>query len=180
MKVISVNIGERKLVQWKQKSIETGIFKYPVHEAIHLGDQDVDGDAVVDRKYHGGIEKAAYIFSADHYPYWKKLYPELDWNWGMFGENITIEGLDEKKLTIGDLYALGTAQIEITSPREPCFKLGIRFNNQSILKAFIKVPHCGSYVKVIQKGKVAKGDKMQLIKKGDGLTIADTYLNLYR
>ncbi|MFZ2431636.1 MAG: MOSC domain-containing protein, partial [Lutibacter sp.] len=82
MKVISVNIGERKVLNHKGKIVETGIFKYPVNQPIFLGTEDVENDAVIDRKYHGGIEKAVYGYSQNHYAYWKGLYPNLDWNYG--------------------------------------------------------------------------------------------------
>lgn len=179
MKVISTNIATPKLVDWKGKQIKTGIFKQPT-DFIFLGATDVQNDAVIDRKYHGGVDKACYLYSADYYAYWQQKYPELEWNYGMFGENITIEGLDETKLFIGSQYKIGDAIVEITSPREPCFKLGIRFNNQQIIKQFIKVPYCGSYVKVLQEGKVTNGDLVVLIINGKGESIAENYLNRYK
>lgn len=178
MRVVSTNISTPREVVWKGKNITTGIFKQPVAE-ITLGYTDVEGDAVIERKYHGGINKACYLYSADHYSYWKNVYPNLEWNFGMFGENMTIKGLDEKLIKIGSQYKVGEAIIEITVPREPCYKLGIRFNDQEIIKKFITIPFCGTYVKVLQEGIVKNGDKLQLIKQGKGTTIAQKYLGLY-
>ncbi|MCB9222702.1 MAG: MOSC domain-containing protein [Crocinitomicaceae bacterium] len=165
MKVVSVNIGEKKTVQWKGKSVQTGIFKKPVNRSIFLGNDDVDGDHVVDRKYHGGTHMACYIYSADHYPFWKEKYPKLDWDYGMFGENITIEGLNENNFCLGDTYQLGTAVVAISQPRKPCFKLGIRFGTQAILKTYINADFPGIYLRIIKNGEVKVGDEMTLIDK---------------
>ncbi len=165
MKVLAVNIGERKLVKWRGKAIETGIFKYPVDHPIHLENEDVVGDSVVDRRYHGGIEKACYIYSADHYPLWKEKYPELDWNCGMFGENITVKGMQERQIQIGDIYEIGECRVQVTQPREPCFKLGIRFGTQKVLKDFIALGLPGVYVKIIESGLVNVGDEMRLSER---------------
>ena len=94
MKVVSVNIGERKGVKYRGKTVQTGVFKKPVTHPIILGKFDVEGDAVIDRRYHGGEFKACYLYSADHYEFWKNKYPDLEWEYGMFGENITVEGLN--------------------------------------------------------------------------------------
>ena len=97
MKVVATNIGEKRTVLWRNEHIETGIFKAPVAQGIVLEREDVKKDAVVDRKYHGGIDKACYAYSADFYDYWKGKFPDLKWSYGMFGENLTIHGLNEKK-----------------------------------------------------------------------------------
>lgn len=165
MKVVSVNIGEKKTVSWLGKSVETGIYKFPVEQPIFLGKTDVKNDAVVDRRYHGGIDKACYIYSADAYPAWKEKYPDLDWTYGMFGENITVEGLNEKQLQIGDIFRLGDCRVQITQPRQPCFKLGIRFNTQKVVKEFIRQSYSGIYVKVIDEGAVNVGDTMELSER---------------
>ena len=165
MKVVSVNIGKKQLVNWKGKEEYTGIYKYPVDTSIYLGDEDVDGDDVVDRKYHGGTYMACYIYSADHYSYWKELYPDLEWDYGMFGENITIEGLNEKDFNLGDVYQLGGAKVQISQPRKPCYKLGIRFGTQAILKQYINADYPGIYLHVIENGEVKVGDELKLIQK---------------
>ena len=181
MRVIATNTGKPTIINWRGKEVTTGIFKYPTNEPIHLGKEDVVNDAVIDRKHHGGIDKACYLFSADTYSYWKELYPDLDWNWGMFGENITIEGFDEKEINIGDILKIGSATVQVTKPRQPCFKLGIRFNNQKILKDFIQYAHPGTYIKVITEGEISKNDEVTIVeKKPENLTVQDAFKAVYQ
>lgn len=176
MKVISVNIGERKKVVWKGKIYETGIYKSPVEKPIFLDKEDVQDDTIVDRIHHGGVLQAAYAYGEQHYNYWKKLYPNYDWNYGMFGENITITNLDETKIHVGNVYQLGEAKIEVTKPREPCFKLGIRFNNIRIIKDFWHSTKSGLYFKILETGNVDKNDELILLEdKPKNMTIAELY-----
>ncbi|MBO0592151.1 MOSC domain-containing protein [Cellulophaga sp. E16_2] len=180
MKVISTNLGKSTTILWNGKEEQTGIYKYPTSEAIQLLNEDVANDTVIDRKHHGGVNKACYLYSADQYPYWKNLYPNLGWDWGMFGENLTIEGLDESELRIGDTYKLGTALVQITQPREPCYKLGIRFNDSKIIKQFVTHNYPGTYVKVLETGTVTTGDDMILISQSkNSLTINQYYQFLF-
>ncbi|MFT5823894.1 MAG: MOSC domain-containing protein YiiM [Crocinitomix sp.] len=165
MKIESLNIGEKQTVSWRGKPVQTGIYKYPVDHSIVLGKTDVEGDIVVDRRYHGGEDKACYLYSKDNYAFWREKYPTLDWDYGMFGENITVDGLNEAELQIGDILYLGECRVQVTQPRQPCFKLGIRFETQKILKEFIAAPYPGVYVKVIQEGAVQKGDHVQLSER---------------
>jgi MOSC domain-containing protein YiiM len=176
MKVISVNIGERKVLNYKGKIVETGIFKFPVNHPIFLGKEDVENDAVIDRKYHGGISQAVYGYSQNHYAHWKERYPNLDWNYGMFGENLSISNLEETEIFVGSTYKLGEVLLEVTKPREPCFKLGIRFGTQEILKHFWNSTKSGIYFKVLQTGNVAVGDELILVHKAENSpTIAEVY-----
>lgn len=180
MKVISTNIAKPVTITWRGKAVQTGIYKKPTNTSIFLKKDDVKADTVVDRKYHGGEFKACYLFSAEAYPYWKKKYPHLEWDWGMFGENLTVEGLNEAQLNIGDVYQLGTALIEITQPREPCYKLGIKFGTQNVLKEFINYPHPGTYIKILEEGKVKVGDTFKLHKNSEyKVTTAQMYTQLF-
>ena len=176
MKVISLNIGTRKVIDYKGRVIETGIFKYPVEHPIFLGFEDVKNDCVVDRRYHGGTDQAVYAYSVKHYSYWEELYPDLDWEYGMFGENITISSLDETTIHVGDTYKLGEAVIKVTKPREPCLKLGIRFGTQEILKQFWESTKSGIYFKVLKTGFVHNDDELILIRKEEETpTIAEVF-----
>lgn len=178
MKVISTNLGKPTKIIWNGKETMTGIYKHPVDEALFLDVEDVQGDTVVDRRYHGGTHKACYLFSTENYPYWKEKYPLLDWNWGMFGENLTIEGLDESQLRIGSIYKLGDALVQITQPREPCYKLGIRFGNQDILKQFKDHGFPGAYLRILEPGIVSVGDSMKLVKESKSTLTVQQFYNL--
>jgi MOSC domain-containing protein YiiM len=165
MKINSVNIGQPKIISWQGKQIQTGIYKLPVEQPIYLGNEDVDNDHVIDRRYHGGTDKACYLFSENHYSYWKEKYPDLDWNWGMFGENLTVSSLDESEIFIGDIFEIGETSVQVTQPRFPCFKLGIKFGTQRMIKEFVQSGHSGVYVRVLKNGHIKKGDAMVLQKK---------------
>ena len=179
MQIISTNIAQPKFVSWNGQQVTTGIYKKTVNESIYLEKEAVKGDEVSDRKVHGGIYKACYLFSADEYPYWKGLYPDLDWNWGMFGENLTVTSLDETKLCIGDIYKIGTALVQVSQPREPCFKFGIKFGNQQVLKQFIQHGRPGTYISILEEGEVKIGDEIILVERSkNDLTVAQLF-NLY-
>ena len=180
MEITSTNIAEPKTILWNGKKVKTGIFKKPVDQAIYLGKENVRGDEVTDRNVHGGIYKACYLFSEDHYPYWEKLYPDLDWEYGMFGENLTVKGLDETKINVGDIYKIGNALVQITQPREPCFKFGAKFGTPHILKQFIEHERPGTYVRVIKEGYVATKNKIELVEVAkDSITISQFFKLLF-
>lgn len=176
MKIISTNIGKPVTFEWNGKKEQTGIFKYPTPNSLYLTKNDVKNDTVIDRVHHGGANKACYLFSKDYYPYWKKLYPKHEWDWGMFGENLTVEGLKESVMRIGSIFKIGEALVQVSQPREPCYKLGIRFGTQQILKQFIDHSHPGTYVKILEEGYVTNGDKMELVKESNNsLTVQQFY-----
>ena len=179
MKIISTNIGEPKTIEWNGKMVQTGIYKYPVEKPIFLGLEDVEDDHVIDRRYHGGIDKACYLYSADHYSYWKKFYPDLEMPWGMFGENLTVEGLQEAEINIGDIFKIGEAVVQATQPRQPCYKLGIRFGDQKMVKQFVDSGFAGVYVRVLEKGFVHAGDEMVLVEKKVSLSVMNVFELLY-
>jgi MOSC domain-containing protein YiiM len=177
MKVISTNIcNVPRTFVWNGKEEQTGIFKFPTTEKLFLTKKDVERDSVIDRVHHGGENKACYLFSAEQYHFWKEKYPNHDWNWGMFGENLTITGLDESQIRIGNVYKMGSALVQVSQPREPCYKLGIRFGTQEILKQFIDQNHPGTYVKILEEGEVEIGDELQLIQLSENtLTVQEFY-----
>jgi len=180
MKIISTNIGRPTQIIWNGRKTATGIYKYPVDHPLYLGLEHVEGDTVSDRRVHGGTYKACYLFSTDQYPHWREKYPHLEWDWGMFGENLSVEGLDETRLSIGNIYRLGTALVQISHPREPCYKLGIRFGDQRIIKEFIEHGHPGSYLRVLEKGKVSVGDRMELLEESkNSLSIHEFFQLLF-
>jgi MOSC domain-containing protein YiiM len=175
VKIISTNIGCPVTVLKNGKKVATGIYKKSVTQPISLGFTDVVGDAVMDRESHGGIDKACYLYSADHYPFWKDKFPELEWAPGMFGENLTVQGLNEEEVMIGDIYKVGAAIVQISEPRRPCSILGIRFGTQKIVKAFHNSNYPGVYVRVLKEGTVKSGDQFILIERTEALSIKDIY-----
>ena len=178
MQVLSTNIGNLTKITWNGKVLSTGIFKYPTSSPLVLDKETVANDSIADRRVHGGIHKACYLFSVKHYPYWKKRYPDLEWNWGMFGENLSVTEMDETQIRIGDIYKIGSALVQISQPREPCFKLGVRFGNQQILKEFIEYGFPGTYVKVLEEGQVSSGDNLSLVKPSDNLLTVHQFFQL--
>lgn len=176
MKIISTNIAKPTTIEWRGQNVETGIYKYSVEEPIFLGTDDVVNDHVIDRRYHGGSDKACYLYSADHYPFWQKKYPNQDWKWGMFGENLTVSGLAESEIRIGDRFQIGDAVVQVTQPRQPCFKLGVRFGDQSVVSDFWTLPFPGVYVRVLLQGDVKTGDEMLLIESNpESLSVSQVF-----
>jgi len=173
MQIISTNIAKPKTIILNGKQVKTGIYKTPTNVPIYLEKEQVRGDEISNRKVHGGAFKACYLFSAEHYPYWENLYPHFDWHWGILGENLTVKGLDENKIYVGDIYKIGSAVIQITQPREPCSTFGVKMGSQAILKQFIQHGYPGTYVRVLEEGYVKVNDTFELIEKAkNSLTTA--------
>jgi len=167
MKVTSTNTAKPTFISWENEIIKTGLFKNPNSRGIFLDKKGIKNDEVSDTKVHGGKYKACYLFSMNSYKYWKNLYPNLNWNWGMFGENITTLNLNEKSIYVGSIYKIGSAIIQITQPREPCYKFGVKFKNQNILQQFVDYGCPGTYARVLKPGLVKKGDSIKLLKKAN-------------
>ncbi len=179
MKVVSTNIGEPTIIIHNGQEVKTGLFKFPIDEAIFLGNEDVVNDHVMDRKHHGGADKACYLYSADHYKYWQKIYPELEFTWGMFGENLTVEGLHEADINIGNVYQLGEALVQVTQPRQPCFKLISRFKDREIVRKFVDSGFPGVYVRVLKNGYVKSGASMKLVEQNNSVSIQQVFKWIY-
>ena len=176
MKIISTNIAKPTTFIWNGKEETTGIYKTPTNKPIYLAKNDVKGDEVSDRVHHGGEFKACYMFSVEEYPYWKNLYPHLEWHWGMFGENLTVSEFDETQVYLGDIYKVGEALIRISQNREPCYKLGYKFGTQNVLKQFINRGFGGTYLSILKDGFVNVNDKFTLIERPESsLTVAQLF-----
>jgi len=173
MKVVSANIGHPREVVWQGTPVMTGIYKDPV-DAIHVRKFFVEGDNVSDLQVHGGEWKAVYGYPSEHYEFWRSEFPRMTMSWGMFGENITTEGLFENELMIGSVYRIGTALLQVTEPRMPCYKLAIKFGRVDIIKRFMKSRKSGFYFTVLEEGMVKPGDRVKLEQPGDsGYSILD-------
>ena len=176
MKIISTNIGKPTTFIWKGKEETTGIYKKPTDKPIFLTKNDVLGDEVSNRLNHAGFYKACYIFAAEQYPYWKGLYPDLDWSWGMFGENLTVSGFDEREVYLGDTYKLGEALVQVSQYREPCYKLGHKFGTQAVLKQFIQHGFGGTYLSILEEGYVNVNDTFTLVERPESsITVAQLF-----
>ena len=174
MKIISVNVGLPRLVLRNGEPVSTGIFKEPVTGRITLRTLNLDGDRQSDLSVHGGPLKAVYLYPSEHYDFWKRELPEMDLPLGMFGENFTSEGLFETDTNIGDKFRIGSAELMVTQPRMPCYKLGIRFGRADIIKRFLVSERTGFYFSVLKEGEVGAGDEFELLEKNaSGVRVVD-------
>jgi len=174
MRVISVNVGQPREVEWKGRRVLTGIFKEPVAGPVALRSLNFDGDHQADLTVHGGPDKAVYVYPRGHYDYWRQELPDMDLPWGIFGENLTVAGLDEDAISIGDRFRVGMAEVIVTQPRMPCYKLGLKFGRDDILKRFLDSERTGFYLRVLTEGEVKAGDSITLLARDPvGVRIGD-------
>src|SRR5881398_3526075 len=148
MKLVSVNTGLPRYVTWHGRNVTTGIFKQPVQGRIPLRKLNLDGDRQADLSVHGGEYKAVYCYPLGHYDFWRTELPGKDLPMGVFGENFTTEGLLEDSVHLGDRLSVGSAEVVVTQPRLPCYKLGIRFGRPDMVRRFHKSGRTGFYVAV--------------------------------
>jgi len=174
VKIISVNLGLPRRLTHHDREVITSIFKSPVTGPVMLRFLNLEGDRQSDLRVHGGKNKALYAYPFEHYDYWRDQLPEADLSWGNFGENLTTEGLHEQDTLIGDVYRMGAATVKVTQPRMPCYKLGIRFGRDDMLKRFLASGRSGIYFSVVQEGLVDRGDVIEKISSApEGISIAD-------
>jgi MOSC domain-containing protein YiiM len=174
VKILSVNIGLPREVTWQGKLVTTGIFKEPVKGPIMLRTLNLDGDQQADLTVHGGVTKAVYAYPSEHYDYWRAELPGVDLPWGMFGENFTTEGLLEEAVYIGDRFRVGEAEVFVTEPRMPCYKLGIKFGRADIIKRFLASRRTGFYFAVAREGMVSSGDATEFVGRDQQqISVAD-------
>lgn len=174
MKIISINVSRPRLVMSRGEAVSTGIFKEPVEGRVMLRTLNLDGDRQADLSVHGGPTKAVYAYPVEHYDFWRGEFPEMTLPYGMFGENFTVEGFDESTVNIGDSFRIADAEVMVTEPRMPCYKLGIKFGRNDIIKRFLVSGRTGFYLSVIREGEVCAGDAIELIERdAHNVTIAD-------
>jgi MOSC domain-containing protein YiiM len=174
MRLISVCVGVPREVDWKGKPVTTGIFKQPVDGRVMMRSLNLDGDRQADLTVHGGVEKAVYAYPIEHYAYWRQEFPNDELPWGAFGENLTVEGLLEAEVNIGDRFRIGTAEVLVTQPRFPCFKLNLKFGRDDMVKRFLNSRLSGIYFSVVQEGEIGAGDAITLVSRDENnVTVAD-------
>jgi MOSC domain-containing protein YiiM len=173
-KLISIQVGAPRLVQCAGEEITTSIFKTPVNKRIPLHQLNLEGDKQSDLSVHGGRDKTVYAYPSENYPYWKKELPSVDLPWGAFGENFTTAGLLEDTVYLGDRFTIGTAEVVVTQPRIPCFKLNLKFGRDDMAKRFLASRRSGFYLRVLREGEVGPGDKIVRIHQDENkVSIAD-------
>ena len=179
MKLLSVNVGLPREIEWRGKVVRTSIFKAPVLGPVRVATLNLEGDQQSDLSVHGGVDKAVYAYPSEHYPFWREELPGVDLPWGVFGENFTTEGSLENTVHIGDRLRVGSAEFVVTQPRMPCFKLGIRFGRPDMVKRFQRSGRTGFYLAVLGEGEVTAGDAIELLARDEhGVTVTDI-VNLY-
>jgi MOSC domain-containing protein YiiM len=179
MRLLSLNVGQPRQVPWLDTSVTTSIFKEPVHGRLALRTLNLDGDRQSDLAVHGGRDKAVYCYPAAHYAWWKKALPGQPLPPGVFGENFTLESPLEGDVHIGDRFAIGTAEVIVTQPRMPCYKLGIRFGSDDMVRRFLESRRSGYYVAVMREGEVGAGDEFVPIAQDPAAVSVADILRLY-
>ena len=177
--VLSVNVGQLRPIPHRGKQVMTGIFKEPVRGPVAARETSLDGDVQGNPKVHGGFDKAVYAYAREDYDWWEEeLSRPLDP--GTFGENLTTAGVDLNQALLGERWRVGTAVLEVSEPRFPCFKLGHRMGTQRFVRRFAAARRTGTYLRIVEEGELAAGDSIELVSRpGHDLTIglfAEAYL----
>jgi MOSC domain-containing protein YiiM len=179
MKIVSLNVGLPREVLWHGRSVTTGIYKEPVAGRLALRRLNLDGDRQADLTVHGGAYKAVYCYPVEHYQYWKKELPGRELPMGIFGENFTVHGLLEEEVHLGDRFGVGSAEVAVTQPRLPCYKLGVRFGADDMVKRFLASGKGGFYLAVHQEGEVGAGDEIKVISRDANAVPVSEITRLY-
>ena len=179
MKLISLNVALPRIVEYNGGPVATGIFKEPVQGPVMLRTLNLDGDRQADLSVHGGPSKAVYGYPSEHYEFWKREFPDMDLPYGMFGENFTTEGMFETGVNVGDRFRVGAAELMVTEPRQPCYKLGIKFGRADIIRKFLQSRRSGFYLAVLKEGEVEAGDEIELISRDQNSIAISDITRLY-
>src|SRR6266404_2473121 len=179
MKLVSVNTGLPRVVTWHGINVTTGIFKQPVEGRVAVRKLNLDGDRQADLIVHGGEDKAVYCYPVSHYDYWTRELPGLQLPMGMFGENLTADGLLEDSVHIGDRFSIGSAEVIVTQPRLPCYKLGVRFQSDDMVKRFLASGRTGFYLAVTREGEVGAGDEIKIVARDPNAVLVTEITRLY-
>ena len=178
--ILSVNVGQPRRLQMGEQAVLSSIFKFPVEGTVAVRGTNIEGDRQADLRVHGGPHKAVYLYPSEHYPYWKAQLDLADLPFGAFGENLTTTGITEKSACIGDRYRIGTSVLEVTQPRMPCYKLGLRFERADMVKRFWQSGRSGIYFSIVQEGELAAGNTLEKVAEGpEPITVADV-VRLYK
>src|SRR3984893_16796734 len=177
--LISIQHGAPLPEQWAGEEITTTIFKSPINKHIPLHHLNLEGDKQSDLSVHGGRDKTVYAYPSENYPYWKKELPGVDLPWGAFGESFTTAGLLQDTVCLGDHFTIGTAEVVVTQPRIPCFKLNLKFNRDDMAKRFLASRRSGFYLRVLREGEVGPGDKIVRIHEDENRVSISDAMRIY-
>lgn len=176
MRLVSVNVGRPRPVPYRDGVVSTGIYKDPVAGPVWVRRLNLEGDGQADLKVHGGEHKAVYAYPFEHYAFWSRELRRNDLGYGQFGENLTVEGLLEEQVHIGDVYRIGAALLQVSQPRSPCFKLGLRMGDAGFVARFAAANRTGFYLCVLEEGRVQVGDAIVLADRAlDSLSVRDAF-----
>jgi len=170
--VVAVNVGPVREVRWRGAIVRTAIWKEPVGaRAVTLRGVNLDGDDQADRSVHGGADKAVYAYAEEDYRYWSEEEGVLTQH-GLFGENLTVRGLELRSALVGERWRIGTALLEVAQPRLPCYKLGIRMADPYFPRRFLAVGRAGAYLRIVEEGELRAGDAIDVVHQPDhGVTL---------
>jgi MOSC domain-containing protein YiiM len=178
--LISVNVSPPRDITYKGRVVTTGIFKEPVEGRVMLRALNLDGDGQADLHNHGGPYRAAYAYTLENYDYWKRELGRDEMPYGQFGENFTVTGMPEDEVHIGDVFRVGGAVVQVSQPRPPCYKLGIRMGLPRFPKLMLPTGRVGFYLRVLQEGEVGAGDIFELVEAdSEGLSVREVLRLLY-
>ena len=177
--LISVQVGVPRKVLRDGEEVLTGIFKIPVQKRLRMRTLNLEGDRQADLSVHGGRDKAVYVYPSEHYPYWKNELPGMELPWGSFGENLTMSGLLESAVCIGDRFTIGAAEVVVTQPRLPCFKLNLKFDRDDMVKRFLASRRTGFYFRVLREGEIGAGDEIVRVHQDENHVSISDALNAY-
>ncbi len=179
MKVLSVSVGQPREVVVDDRLVRTSIFKSPVTGRVPIRNNNLAGDAQSDLSVHGGRAKAIYAYPHEHYAFWRQQLPGVELQPGHFGENLTIEGLLEEDVNLGDRLTIGSAELLVTQPRLPCFKLGIRFGREDMVKRFFDSRRTGFYLSVAVEGDLGAADAIEIVERHPAAVSIPELLRMY-
>ena len=169
--VVSVNVGASRTIPFRGAQIETGIWKVPVKGPIRARGVNLAGDDQADRSVHGGPDKAVYAYAQEDLSWWTAELGRVVAP-GTFGENLTTAGIDVTNAVVGERWAVGSAVLEVSQPRVPCYKLGIRMGDQHFPPRFAAAGRPGAYLRIVAEGDIAAGDDVRVLSRPDhGVTV---------
>jgi MOSC domain-containing protein YiiM len=164
MKLLFVNVSPPKEIVVGGRVVRTGIFKEPVEGRVMLRTLNLGGDGQADLNAHGGVHKAVYVYTIENYDYWKQELGRNHFAYGQFGENFTVEGMPDEEIHVGDVFRVGGALAEVSQPRVPCFKLGIKMGLKDFPKRFLASGRPGFFLRVLEEGEVGAGDAFERVR----------------